>query len=163
MLVWAVGVCCAAKVLAADLPKGGYYQQPPELSPLKLLFTDADDVYDTWGRISFGATPIRPIGDCENPGFELKCCVPREDGAWDVYGYTGGHDIYGEKGDPTKQLSRWRIHHALTKDGIHYTGTEVVFESQPGAWTHFASIAHNPLNQELLCIKGVLLKEGFEN
>ncbi len=160
---WAAAVFCAGQVLAADLPKGGYYQQPPELSPLKLLFSDPEDVYDTWGRIGFGASPIRPIGNCENPGFELKCCMPREDGTWDVYGYTGGHDIYGEQGDPTKQLSRWRIHHALTKDGVHYAEAEVVFESAPGAWTHFASIAHNPLNHELLCIKGVLLKEGFEN
>lgn len=141
----------------------GYYQQRPDVRPFKLLFSDEEDVADVWGKLAFGASPIRLIGDCDDPGFEIKCCVPREDGAWDVYGYTGGHDIYGESGDPTKQISKWHIHRATTRDGVHYENREVVFESEPGPWTHYATIAWSPAKKELLCIKGVLIREGFKN
>jgi hypothetical protein len=148
---------------AAPARENSYHQQAPAISPLKLLFTDPQDVSDVWGKIHFEATPLRPQGECDDPGFEIKCCVPRSDGSWDIYGYTGGHDIYGEQGDPTKKLSTWNIHHAITRDGIHYEKREVVFKSESGPWTHFASIAHNPVRNELLCIKGVLLREGFCN
>ncbi len=140
-----------------------YHQQAPSVSPFKLLFTDEQDVFDVWGKLKFEASPLRPMGECEDPGFEIKCCVRREDGAWNIYGYSGGHDIFGEKGDPTKKLSVWKIHRAVTLDGVHYRNRQVVFTSEPGAWTHFASIAHNPVKNELVCIKGVLLREGFCN
>src|SRR6185437_5885264 len=67
------------------------------------------------------------------------------------------------QGDPTKKLSTWKIHHATTQDGTHYKQREVVFISEQGPWTHYASIAHNPVRNELVCIKGVLLREGFCN
>jgi hypothetical protein len=159
-----VSLFAVATTFSAQPPvTNTYHQQPPQISPLKILFTDEQDVSEVWGSLKFGASPIRPIGECDDPGFEVKCCVPRTDGSWDVYGYTGGHDIYGEKGDPTKKLSVWKIHHAVTRDGVHYENREVVFTSEPGAWTHYATIAHNPVRNELVCMKGVLLREGFCN
>jgi len=132
-------------------------------APWKLLFTDDQDVFDVWGKVKFEASPLRFLGECDDPGFEIKCCVPRDDGVWDVYGYSGGHDIYGEQGDPTKARSTWKIHHAITRDAVHYQHSEIVFTSEPGPWTHYASIGHNPLRHDLVCIKGVLLREGFCN
>ncbi len=140
-----------------------YHQQPPHIVPFKILFTDELDVFDVWGKIKFEASPLRSLGACDDPGFEIKCCVRGKDGAWDVYGYSGGHDIYGEPGDPTKTRSTWKIHHAVTTDAVHYLKSEVVYTSEPGAWTHYASIAYNPSRNDLVCIKGVLLREGFCN
>lgn len=149
---------------SADPPVANtYHQQAPQLSPLKILFTEEQDVAEFWGALKFGASPLRPVGECDNPGFEVKCCVPRTDGRWDVYGYTGGHASYGEKGDPTKKLSVWKIHHAVTRDGVRYENPEVVFTSEPGVWTHYATLAHNPVRNERVSMKGVLLREGFCN
>src|SRR5262245_40694491 len=107
--------------------------QGEQLSSFKLLFTDEEDVTDVWGKLRFEATPLRSLGECDDPGFEIKCCVPRGDGAWDVYGYSGGHDIYGEQADPTRSRSTWKIHHAVTRDAVHYEKGEVVFTSDSGA------------------------------
>jgi hypothetical protein len=159
-----VSLLLAGAAVAAPPPiRNTYHQQTAPTSPLKLLFTDEQDVFDVWGSLKFGASPLRPVGECEDPGFEIKCCVPRPDGSWEIYGYTGGHDIYGESGDPTKQRSVWKIHRATTRDGVHYEDRQVVFTSEPGAWTHYATIGHNPVRNELVCIKGVLLREGFCN
>jgi len=156
-------LCQVSSGLQAQPSTNAYYQQAPVISPLRLLFTDQDDIAEVWGKLKFEASPLLVLGECEDPGFEIKCCVPGNGGVWDVYGYSGGHDIYGEKGDPTRTRSVWKIHHAETRDAVHYQKSEVVFTSEPGAWTHFASIAHNPVKHELVCIKGVLLREGFCN
>ena len=84
-----------AALSAPPLLEKAYHQQPPHLSPLTILFTDEQDVSDVWGGLKFAATPLRPVGECEDPGFEVKCCVPRPDGSWEIYSYTGGYYIYG--------------------------------------------------------------------
>jgi len=150
--------------LSADPPvEKHYHQQAPFVSPLRILFSDEQDVADVWGKLAFGASPLRPLGECDDPGFEIKCCLRGKDGSWEVFGYSGGHDIYGEHGDPSKSRSVWKIHRAVTPDGVHYENREIVFTSEPGAWTHYATIGHNPVRNELVCIKGVLLREGFCN
>lgn len=57
-------------------------------APLRLLFSGPEDVTNTWGQLSFGTTPLRVLQTCENPGFEVSYCAPRDDDAWDVYGLT---------------------------------------------------------------------------
>ena len=114
----AAGLIAVTTTFSAEPPvANSYHQQVPQLSPLKILFTDDQDVSEVWGSLKFGASPLRPLSECDDPGFEVKCCIPRADGSWDVYGYTGGHDIYGERGDPTKKLSVWKIHRAVTRNG----------------------------------------------
>jgi hypothetical protein len=84
---------------------------------LKLLFSGPDDVTDTWGQVHFGATAMQKIRDCEHPGFTVACCLPRDDGAWDVYG-----QIF-RRGDPASMFEeqhRWELIRAITRDGSHF-------------------------------------------
>ena len=39
----------------------------------KLLFSDERDITDRWGKLRFGATPLRPPGEADDPGFAALC------------------------------------------------------------------------------------------
>ena len=149
--------CIHAAFAGQPWPANTYHQQPPVMSPLKILFSDEQDVSDVWGKLKFGASPLRPVGPCDNPGFTIKCCVPRPDGSWDVYGCT---DPVNPNYDSTNAV--WTIHYATTRDGVHYENREVVFTSPPGNWLNAVTIAFSPVRQEFVCVKGVVLPgNGF--
>lgn len=127
---------------------------------MKLLFSDVRDIRDLWGKVDFGANPIRCIGSCEDPGFIISCCVPRKDGIIDVYGYKNEFD--------TRNISRmekrstWRIFHATTYDGTRFDDIEVVYESEPGPWEHYMSITYSPDRGEFLALKNKDHPGGFD-
>jgi hypothetical protein len=133
------------------------WPQPPA-QDLKLLFSTPQDVTATWGKLHFGATPMRKIRDCVPPGFTLACCLPRSDGAWDVYGQVFSRD---PAASDTKATNTWKLVHATTRDGSRFEEIESVFEPESGPWTDHLGLAYNPEAKEFLALKLKIDDNGF--
>jgi hypothetical protein len=127
---------------------------------MKLLFSDLRDVCDTWGKLEFDANPIRTMGSCEDPGFIISCCVPRDDGTIDVYGYRNEFDT--RKIYKMEKKSKWQIFHATTRNGISFNDIEVVYESEQGPWEHYMSITYSSDRNEFLALKNKDHPGGFD-
>jgi hypothetical protein len=137
---------------AAPLPAAEKAQEP-----VKLLFSTAQDITNTWGQIHFGVTPLQLVTNCENPGFELSCCLPRSDGAWDVYG-----QVFKQVSGTREQgTSVWSVVHATTRDGMRFEDIETVFTAEPGPWTGNHALAYNPDAKEFLLLKLKVDDYGF--
>ena len=124
----------------------------------KLLFSNEQDVTNTWGKLHFGATPMQRIRACKDPGFVLACCLPREEGAWEVYGQSYKLD---EAGKEYEKKNAWSIVHATTRDAEHFENVETVFEGEPGCWTPHLGLAYNPERKEFLMLKLRYDRDGF--
>ena len=124
----------------------------------KLLFSNAQDVTNTWGKLHFGATPMQKIRACKDPGFVLACCLPREKGEWEVYGQSYKLD---EAGQQYEKKNTWRIVHATTRDAEHFEDVETVFEGEPGCWTAHLGLAYSPDTREFLMLKLRYDRDGF--
>jgi len=124
-----------------------------------LLFSGPQDITNTWGQIHFGTTPLQQVRTCENPGFELSYCQPRDDGAWDVYGLTfkKGPDINNQ----VAETNTWSVVHATTRDGTRFENAETVYEAEPGPWTFNHAMAYNPDAQEFMLLKLKMDNSGF--
>lgn len=124
-----------------------------------LLFSDQQDITDTWGKIHFGTSSLQVIRSCENPGFELSLCLPRDDGAWDVYGRAF------QPGPPernqVKEANTWQLIHATTRDGLSFENIETVFRSEPGPWTFNHAMAFNPEAKEFMLLMLKMEDFGF--
>jgi len=131
----------------------------PANHEVKLLFSDLQDITNTWGHIHFGATPLQKLRDCENPGFELSFCQVRNDGAWEVYGlaFKKGPAIK----DQVKEVNTWQIVHATTRDGSKFENVETVYASEPGPWTFNHAMAYNPEAGEFMLLKLKMDTFGF--
>ena len=127
--------------------------------PVKLLFSTAQDTTNTWGQIHFGVTPLQLVTNCVNPGFELSCCQPRPDGAWDVYGLTF-KQVSAHK-DQVRETNAWSVVHATTRDGVRFEDAETVFTAEPGPWTFNHAMAYNPDTREFLLLKLKMDNSGF--
>ena len=148
----------SAVVLAAYVLVGHAAQAQLPVRGVRLLFSTPQDVADVWGKLHFGATPMRKIRDCEPPGFTVACCLPRPDGAWDVYGQVFTRD---PAASGTTAKNAWKLVHATTRDGSRFEGTEPVFEAEPGAWTDHLGLAYNPDAKEFLALKLKMDDNGF--
>ncbi len=145
-VVMALGVSALLGASAAD-------------APLKLLFSTAQDITNTWGQIHFGVTPLQLVTNCANPGFEMSCCLPRADGAWDVYGQT--FKQVSAHNDQVRGTSAWSVVHATTRDGVRFENVETVFTAEPGPWTFNHAMAYNPDAKEFLLLKLKMDNSGF--
>jgi hypothetical protein len=128
-------------------------------APLKLLFSTAQDLTNTWGQLQFGVTPLHLVTNCANPGFELSCCLPRADGAWDVYGQNFRQ--VSAHNDQVRGTSAWSVVHATTRDGVKFENIETVFDAEPGPWTFNHAMAYNPDAKEFLLLKLKMDNYGF--
>ncbi len=123
--------------------------------PMKLLFMDRKDIFNTWGKIQFGATPLEKIANHENPDptltdeFTVRCCLRRIDGSYTVYACDGG----------TGHVP-WQIYRFDTEDGIHLANKEKVYESKEGKWEQTATVSYSPEKNMLLCLKNANGKYG---
>ncbi|MCX7007994.1 MAG: hypothetical protein NTY53_12235 [Kiritimatiellaeota bacterium] len=126
------GKLCAADFQALENCGGG---------AVKLLFSTTQDITNTWGQLHFGVTPLQLVTNCANPGFELSCCLPRADGAWDVYGQTF-KQVSAHK-DQVRETNAWSVVHATTRDGVRFENIETVFNAEPGPWTFNHAMAYN--------------------
>jgi hypothetical protein len=125
---------------------------------VKLLFSGPQDVTDPWGKLHFGATPMQKIRACENLGFSLACCLPREDGVWDIYGQVFRR---GKEASLVDQQHTWKLIRATTRDGSRFENVETVFEAEPGPWTDHLGLAYNPDAKEFLALKLRIDNNGF--
>ena len=144
-----LGVAAVAAATATAQPPVG----------LRLLFAGPQDITNTWGQLHFGTTALHLIHACENPGFELSYCQPRDDSAWDVYGLTF------RKGSPVNnqvmETNAWSIIHATTRDGTRFDNAVTVYEAEPGSWTFNHAMAYNPEAKEFLLLKLKMDNFGF--
>jgi len=126
---------------------------------VKLLFSTAQDITNTWGQLHFGVTPLQLVTNCANPGFELSYCQPRSDGAWEVYGQAFKKGPASK--DQVKEANTWQIIRSTTRDGLHFANAETVFASEPGPWTFNHAMAYNPDAKEFLLLKLKMDNSGF--
>jgi len=126
--------------------------------PLRLLFSTAQDVTNTWGKLHFGVTPVRLVREGRNPGFTVVGGFPRADGSWEVF----GHQMTEMKrGDETRRVMVWKLLRASTRDGVRFENVETVFESEAGAWTDHFAMARNLDSGEYLALKLRVDNNGF--
>jgi hypothetical protein len=130
----------------------------PAQRQFKLLFSNAQDVTNTWGKLHFDATPLQEIRACKDPGFVLACCLPRGDDTWEVYGQSYKLD---EAGKEYEKKNTWSIVHATTRDAEHFENVETVFEGEPGCWTPHLGLAYSPDRKEFLMLKLRYDRDGF--
>ncbi|TSA30156.1 MAG: hypothetical protein D4R65_13760 [Verrucomicrobiaceae bacterium] len=159
VLIILIAVFIPASRQAHAAPDSPATPTQAESPGLKLLFSEESDLANPWGKIHFGTTALETIRSCENPGFELSFCLPRKDGAWDVYG-----QIF-KKGPPSndqvKEQNIWQLVHATTRDGVTFENVETVFESEPGPWTFNHAMTYNPDTGEFILLKLKMDNSGF--
>jgi len=117
----------------------------PTNSEVKLLFSGAEDVAATWGKLHFGATAMQKVRDGASPGFVPACFLPGQDGQWAVYGQIWKPDA----------TNAWKLVRATTRDGVHFENLETVFTMPSGTrrWTEHLGLAFNPVRKEFLALK----------
>jgi hypothetical protein len=155
MAAFAIMLSCLTSIGAAQ--NRGTPMKPA--TPVKLLFSGAQDVADTWGTLHFGVTPVRLIRECEPPGFTVVGCFPLPDGAWEVFGQQLTEVSRGD--EPYNRITRWTLIRAATRDGEKYENRETVIESDAAAWTDHCAIAYNPDSKEYLLLKLKVDRSGF--
>lgn len=153
--------CFLHPATAAEVPTSPEQTQvvKPAAAPWKLLFSDSQDVTDTWGSLDFGVTPVRRLGECQPPGFTFIGCFPSPDGAWEVLGQQMTEVSRGN--EPYDRITSWKLLRATTRDGVKFEGLETVFEPKPAAWTDHAAVAYNPDAKEYLLLKLKVDRSGF--
>jgi hypothetical protein len=133
-------------------------QRKASVAPWKLLFSNRDDLTDTWGKLHIVVTPVRLVRECEPPGFTVAGCFPLSDGTWEVFGQqlteiTPSHE-------PGQRILGWKLLRATTRDGRTYDNQETVFE-QAAAWTDHLAVARNGDSGEYLALKLKVDSSGF--
>jgi hypothetical protein len=117
---------------------------------LKLLFMDRQDVWNTWGQIRFGATPTERIADPPQKEFIVKCCLQREGGGYDVWGFHGA------------DKKPWKLIRCVTHDGIHFEDVRTVLErTEGGQWAHTCSVNYSPELGRWVFLKNMNTVDGF--
>ena len=131
---------------------------PKDALPFKLLFSGAEDVFDSWGQLRFGVTPVRGLGACAAPGFTVAAGFPHPDGSWEVFGQQMTEVTPGD--EPWTRILAWKLLRATTRDGMTFENQETVFE-QTAAWTDHIAIARNGDTGEYLALKLKVDNSGF--
>lgn len=151
------GAALAASILGMLSPSGR--AADPGGGAVRLLFSDAQDVRDTWGQLQFVSTPLQMVRECVSPGFLPALCLPQTDGTWVVYGQA--FDRGGPAREPFQETNAWRIVRATTRDGSTFENRETVFEGKAGPWSDHFGLAWNPEAKEFLAIKLLMDQGGF--
>ena len=154
-------LCLPVNAAAQDQtppPQGAPDQGVPRQT-WKLLFSDSQDVTDTWGLLEFGVTPVRQIREAEPPGFTFVGCFPLSDVVWQAFGQQMTEISRGN--EPYDRMTAWKLIRATTRDGITFEGLETVLEAEPAAWTDHCAIAYNPDAKEYLLLKLKVDRSGF--
>jgi hypothetical protein len=140
-------------------------------SQLKLLFSGSQDIADTWGKLHFVVTPVRMMGEVEEPPFTLVGCFPMvhksaDEGhlagkkhQWEVFGQEWKQLSQGKV--PWEEVNSWKLIRAITHDGVTFENQETVIEETAGPWTRHATIAYNPEAKEYLLLKLKVDSYGF--
>jgi hypothetical protein len=154
-----------AKLPVVSPLDGGAIQRVPALGDslttnrFKLLFSGAQDVADTWGKLHFGVTPVRLIRECNSPGFTVIGCFPLAGGTWEVFGQEMTEVSRGNQ--PYDRIMAFKLIRALTRDGAKFESWPAVLEPKAAAWTDHAAVAYNPDRKEYLLLKLRVDRSGF--
>lgn len=156
-----IAALCLAPVAGAggESPYEPAQIASPPSAPLKLLFSGSQDIFDPWGALEFGVTPVRLIRECEPPGFTVTGCFPLPGGAWEVFGQEMAEVRRGD--EPYDRVTAWKLVRATTRDGMKFEDRKTVFEPEPAAWTDHAAMAYNPDAKEYLLLKLKVDRSGF--
>jgi hypothetical protein len=119
----------------------------------RLLFSSPEDIVDPWGKLTFGATALRKLRDCPDPGFDIIYTEPAPDGAWTVFGFRA----FG-----TEHHRTWKLFRATTRDATKYENREVVMEGPVGDWTENVTLAYNPDAKEYFLLNLKIVDFGFQ-
>jgi hypothetical protein len=115
----------------------------PAEGSLPLLFWDAADITDPFGRIVFGAEMLENEGTAEGfPDMQYGCEVPRGDGSAWIYGWRMRN--WDDREHRIIQVLR-----CVTTDGRTFSGSEVVFEYERREWQGFANLVYRPTDGAL--------------
>jgi hypothetical protein len=125
----------------------------------KLLFSNPQDLADTWGELHFAVAPIRLIREVEAPPFTLVGCFPMGDGIWEVFGQELKELGRGKASH--EETNAWSIIRATTRDGVTFENRETVLEQTAGPWTQHAAMAYSPDAKEYLLLKLRMDSYGF--
>ncbi|MBL9135383.1 MAG: hypothetical protein JNK85_05925 [Verrucomicrobiales bacterium] len=153
LLQFAIGACARAQ----DRPSGT--PTPSGEAPLKLLFSRGQDLFDTWGTLHIGVSPVRLIREVEAPEFAVISAFPMADGRWEVFGQQ--FQSLGRGRATHEETNAWKILRSTTRDGIAFEKPEVVVEEAAGPWTQHAVVAYNPEAKEYLLLKLKMDSYGF--
>ncbi len=121
----------------------------------RLLFSNAEDVTDTWGKLSFGVTSLHKIHEYANPGFNIIYAEPADDGAWTVFGFSIPADSF-------EKPRSWKLVRASTRDARTFDNIETVFESPTDLWANNVAFAYNPDAKEYMLLNLRVVDFGFQ-
>jgi hypothetical protein len=127
--------------------------------PLKLLFSSTQDLFESWGQLRIGVTPVNEVRQIEKPEFSVVSAFPQANGTYEVFGQefaqvSRGKEIYDE-------TNSWKLIRAMTSDGVSFQNRETVINQSAGTWTRHAAIAYNPDAKEYLLLKLKMDSSGF--
>ena len=135
-------ICLASCALVMTVRAAEAGPPQPE-SALRLLFWAKEDVADTFGKIVFGAEPLRADADAVGyPTMQYGCAAPRGDGSAWVYGWR----LANWEDRPNRAIEVIRC---LTTDGVSFTGAETVWSRTNQNWQGFVNIVRRPTDNAL--------------
>jgi len=121
---------------------------------LTLLFIDAQDICDPWGKLVMGASTLKFMGAAQGlPPIRIIFTEPARDGSHCVYGVVehGAHATVHEW-----SLLRWR-----TWDGMLFCDSRQLYHEEAGRWYGSSCLARNGETGEYLLLKwGRVAKDG---
>lgn len=154
VLVFAASLC-----VSASIGTGQDEIARSTAAPGKLLFSESQDLADTWGMLSFGVTPVQKLREMPSPEFTYIGGFPRVDGVWEVFGQQLAEISRGS--EPYNRTAAWKLLRGTTRDGVTFENLATVFEAPPAAWTDHCALAYNPDAKEYLLLKLKMDLSGF--
>ncbi len=110
---------------------------------LRLLFWDHEDITSPFGKIEFGAEPLKNRGTAFGyPGMQYGCEAPRTEGGSFVYGWR-----IQNWSDATNRVLE--VVRCTTEDGKTFFDEQVVFSYGKTSWQGFANVVRQPDNGEI--------------
>jgi len=125
----------------------------------KLLFSNAHDLVDTWGKLHISVTPVDwinqnvPLSEMTTGNTQPVAHFPLGDGSWEVFSQEFERLTPGPSGKWYEATNRWRLLRGITTDGMTFSKVETVIPDSTGTWTGHLTMAYNPDAGEYLLLK----------
>ena len=156
--VGTLGFLPAAAAAQDSAPRSASVIGTNRAGAFKMLFSSPQDLLDPWGKLHFGFTPVRKLGDFPDLGFTWVAAFPLSNGACEVFGQRSTEVRAGA--EPWQRMIAWRLLRTTTRDGVGFAPPETVFE-QSAAFTAHVALAQNGDTGEYLILKFKVDPSGF--
>ncbi len=127
--------------------------------PFKLLFSNEQDLVDTWGKLHISVTPVDWINQ-NVPRSEMTrdkrhpvAYFQLGDGSWEVFSQEFEMVTDGATRKWYEGTNRWKLIRGITTDGMTFSNVETVIPDSIGTWTSHLTMAYNPEAGEYLLLK----------